>query len=146
MKVILSRDVPRIGRKYEVKDVPDGHALNFLIPRGLAERATTDTLRRLENQKTKHAIEIAATDTAFSEALARAKDAGATVRAEANEEGHLYRAIHADDIVKAFAEKGIELDERAVIIDAPIKHIGPHNITLSSNGREGVVTLLVERA
>jgi large subunit ribosomal protein L9 len=146
MKVILLKDVPRIGRKYEVKDVPDGHALNMLLPRKLAERATPDALRRLEAQKSKHAVEVAESDKAFMAALAKAKDAGATVAAEANEEGHLYRAIHADDIVKAFSEKGIEIDERSVVIEAPIKHIGTHTVKLATGGREGDVSFEVIRA
>lgn len=146
MKVILLRDVPRVGRKYEVKDVPDGYAFNMLLPQKLAERATPETLKRLENQKAKHALEVAETDKAFGEALKKAIDAEATVAAEANEEGHLYRAIHADDIVKAFKEKGIELDERAIMIEAPIKHIGAHTVKLSSGGREGDVTVTVTRA
>ncbi len=146
MKVILLKDVPRIGRKYEVKDVPDGHAFNMLLPRKLAERATPEALRRLETLRSKHATEIAESDAAFKAALDKAKDAGATVSADANEEGHLYRAIHADDIVKAFSEKGIELDERSIVIDTPIKHIGVHAVKLSQGGREGEVTFEVVRA
>jgi large subunit ribosomal protein L9 len=126
MKVILLKDVPRIGRKYEVKDVPDGHALNFLIPRRLGERATPEVLKRLEAQKAKHALEMAATDKAFDDALKNAKDAAPEVSAEANDEGHLYRAVHADDIVAAFKVKGIEVEERAIVIDTPIKSLGAH--------------------
>jgi large subunit ribosomal protein L9 len=146
MKVILLKDVPRIGRKYEVKDVPDGHALNFLLPRRLAERATPDSLKRLESQKAKHALEVAQSEEAFESALTKAKDAHATVTAEANDEGHLYRAVHADDIVEAFKAKGIEVEERAVVIDAPIKALGTHTIKLSSGGREGDVAIEVVRA
>ena len=72
MKVILQKDVPKIGRKYEVKDVPDGYAQNFLLPRKLALRATPDSLRRLEQNKSKHALDLAASATAFKEALASA--------------------------------------------------------------------------
>ena len=46
MKVILLRDVAKIGKRFEVKEVPTGHALNFLIPKKLAEPATTEALRR----------------------------------------------------------------------------------------------------
>jgi large subunit ribosomal protein L9 len=145
MKVILLKDVPRIGRKFEVKDVPDGHALNFLIPRRLAERATADVLKRLDVQKSKHALEVAETEQAFEAALATAKDAGVTVTAEANDEGHLYRAVHADDIVEAFKLKGIEIEERAIVIDTPIKSLGAHHITISANGREGQATIEVVR-
>ncbi len=146
MKVILLRDVPRIGRKYDVKDVPDGHAFNMLLPQKLAERATPDALRRLENQKAKHAVEVAESDSAFAAALKKATEAEAVVTAESNEEGSLYRAVHADDIVKAFAEKGIVLDERSIVIETPIKHIGAHTVKLASGTREGDVAITVARA
>ncbi len=144
--MILLKDVPRIGRKYEVKDVPDGHAQNFLLPRRFAERATPDALKRLESQKAKHALEIAESEKAFTEALKKAAEANATITAEANSEGSLYRAVHQDDVVKAFAEKGITLEERSVIIEEPIKHVGEHTIRLSSAGHEGECTITVVAA
>lgn len=146
MKVILLKDVPRIGRKYDVKDVPDGHALNLLLPRRLAERATQDALARLEKQKAKHALEAAESDNAFREALLKASEAGARIAVEANEEGHLYRALHTDDVAQAFAEKGIELDERSILIETPIKSLGVHTVKLASGDREGDVTVEVVRA
>jgi len=48
MKVILNKDIPKVGKKYEVKNVADGHALNFLIPHGLAVAATAGALKKLE--------------------------------------------------------------------------------------------------
>lgn len=146
MKVILQKDVPRIGRKYDVKDVPDGHALNFLLPRKLAERATPDALRRLEEKKSKHALDVAQSDKAFTEALKQAVEAEATIAAEASDEGGLYRAVKVDEIVKAFAEKGISFEERSIIIDTPLKHIGTHTIKLSSGGREGECTITIVKA
>ncbi len=143
MKVILLKDVPRIGRKYEVKDVPDGHALNFLIPRKLGERATPDSLRRLEVMKGKSAVAHAETEKAFKDAVAKATEANATVSAEANAEGNLYKAVHADDIVEAFKEKGIVLEERSILIDTPIKTVGAHEIKLASGSHEGTVTITV---
>src|SRR5581483_10579434 len=54
MKVILLKDVPNFGRRYEVKNVSDGHALNFLFPRGLAELANDQTLKKVEELKKQH--------------------------------------------------------------------------------------------
>ncbi|MBU6232265.1 50S ribosomal protein L9, partial [Patescibacteria group bacterium] len=51
MKVILIKDVPKLGSRYEVKDVSSGHATNLLIPQGLALAATPDALKRLETQR-----------------------------------------------------------------------------------------------
>ena len=57
MKIILNQDVSKVGKKYEVKNVADGHALNFLIPRGLAVAATVGALKKLEIAKTMVAVE-----------------------------------------------------------------------------------------
>ena len=143
MKVILLKDVPRIGRKFEVKDVPDGHAFNFLIPRKLGERATPDALKRLEVMKAKSAVQHAESEQAFKDAVAKATEVGATVVADANADGGLYKAVHADDIVKAFKEKGIILEERSVLIDVPIKATGSHEVKLASGTHEGSVTITV---
>ena len=51
MKIILLRDVEKLGKKYDVKDVADGHARNFLIPQGLAKPATEVALREIETEK-----------------------------------------------------------------------------------------------
>ena len=57
MKVILNQDIPKVGKKYEVKNVADGHALNFLIPRGLAVAATAGALKKLAIAKTQLVVE-----------------------------------------------------------------------------------------
>lgn len=146
MKVILLKDVPRIGRKFDMKDVPDGHALNFLLPRRLAERATGDALKRLEAQKAKNAVALSESENAFKAAIKKAVDANVEITAEANTEGNLYRAVHADDIVKAFNEKGITIEEDAVLIETPIKTLGAHVIKLASASNEGDCTITVVRA
>lgn len=146
MKVILQKDVPRIGRKYDVKDVPDGHALNFLLPRKLAERATPEALKRLETKKSQHSLEIAESDKTFADALKKAADAEVMIAVEASDEGGLYRAVRIEEIASAFSEKGILFEERSIQIDTPIKHTGTHTIRLASGGREGECVITVVKA
>jgi large subunit ribosomal protein L9 len=146
MKVILLKDVPKIGRKHEVKEVPDGHALNFLLPRGFVERATADALKRLEMDKAKHALKTAESEAAFLHVLKEADAVSVNIFSEANAEGHLYRAVQKDKIVRAFKEKGMILEERSIHLENPIKSLGEHTITLSSQGKEGKVRINVTRA
>ncbi len=58
MKVILLKDIQSVGRKFDVKEVADGHAMNFLFPRKLAEMATDKSLKRIEQMKNQNAADI----------------------------------------------------------------------------------------
>ena len=69
MKVILLKDVAKLGKKYEVKEVPDGHATNFLIPRGLVEIATSGGLKKVELSREKEAQEKKVRDDLLSKNL-----------------------------------------------------------------------------
>ena len=143
MKVILLKDVPRIGKKHQIKDVPDGHAQNFLIPRKLAERATPDAIKRIEAHNAKVVLGRAESDHAFKDALKHASDAAATVRAGANKEGGLYKAITAKEIIAAFKEKGVVFDEHDMHIDTPVKSLGVHTVHVSHGAHTGVLSFTV---
>ncbi len=143
MKVILLKDVPRIGRKNQVMDVPDGHAQNFLIPRKLALRATPDALKRLESQNAKLALGKAESEHAFKDALKHASEAEATVASGANKEGGLYKAVTVKEIIVAFKEKGVVFDEHDMHIETPIKSLGVHTVHLTHGTHTGVVSFTV---
>ena len=143
MKVILLKDIPRIGRKHQVKDVPDGHAQNFLIPRKLAERATPDAIKRIEAHDAKLALGKAESDQAFKDALKHASEAEATVSSGANKEGGLYKAVTVKEIVSAFKEKGVVFDEHDMHIETPIKTLGAHTVGVSHGTYKGVVSFTV---
>ena len=144
MKVILLKDVARIGRKYDVKDVPDGHAQNFLIPRKLAEPATAANLKRIELR----GAHIDAERTSQAEQLHAvrtfAETAPLSITAPANEQGHLFKGLHAADVAAAIsAQTGIVVPESAVSLARPIKETGAHELTLSAGGAEVRVTIEV---
>lgn len=144
MKVILTKDVARVGRKYDVKDVPDGHAINFLIPRKLAERATPDVIARVEKMRASAEAGKAESEAKFKEMIANLGDAGVVLKAEANEQGGLFRAIHASDVLDALTKRGFRVSEEQIIIEEPIKTIGAHTIKLSSGGTESDCKVTVE--
>jgi len=143
MKVILQKDVPRIGKKHQILDVPDGHALNFLIPRKLAERATPEAIKRIEVQSAKLALGRAESEHAFKEALKHASEAAAALTADANKEGGLYKAVTVKEIIAAFKEKGIVFEEHDVHIETSIKTLGTHTVRVSHGTHSGVVSFTV---
>lgn len=130
MKIILRDNVEGLGRRGEIVDVADGYSRNYLIPRGLAMRATrgaerdAEAMRRVEDQRDAQSRDAA---------NALAQRIGATpmvIAARASEEGRLFGSVGISEIVGAAAHAGIEIDRRVVQLDEPIKEIGDHSVTL----------------
>jgi large subunit ribosomal protein L9 len=143
MKVILIKDVARLGRRSEVKDVPSGHALNFLIPRKLAIIATPESMKRLSEQVTKHDEQKQHTEQAFEEGVKRLSVETVKYPTDANEQGHLFKGIHQDDIAAHLSTLGLSITKHHVILAHPIKSLGIHEIPLKFGAKEGVFRLEV---
>lgn len=143
MKVILLQDVARIGRRFDVKDVPRGHALNYLIPRKMAEPATKENLRRVEAMRTTIATNAASRGEAFAEALSKLSGIKVELSAEANKQGHLFSGIKADKIAARLEEKGYAISADEIVLAQPIKETGDHTVTLRSGEMEGTFVLTV---
>jgi large subunit ribosomal protein L9 len=143
MKVILLKDVAKIGRRMEVKEVPSGHALNFLIPRKLAVAATADALRTLDVELKKRSIISDKHDTSFRSALEMLETTPVQLSLPANEQGHLFKGVHAHDIAHALKSYGVEVKESEVLLNSPIKETGEHLVTLRSGDTEGTVKVII---
>lgn len=143
MKVILIKDVARLGRKSEIKDVPSGHAINFLIPRKLAIIATEDSLKRVNEEHKKQAEQKEHNKESFEQAVSILKEKVIVYSASANEQGHLFKGIHVDDIASRLAEDQIAITKQHIILEHPIKELGLHEVELSFGGVKGVCHLEV---
>lgn len=144
MKVILLQDVAKIGHRFEVATVPDGYALNKLIPQKMAQPATPENLKRVQAQAAK-AQEGREHDVAeFTAAIEALKDTQVTVTVEANEEGKMFQALKAQTIIDAVAqEANVTLHEQHIIIATPIKSVGEHTVDLALGDQRGTVSLNV---
>jgi large subunit ribosomal protein L9 len=132
MKVIFLKDVRGTGRTGEIKDVAEGHARNFLIPRGLAEAATPEKQAKLEAQK--QAREAARQRELESQQASAAALRGKTVRfsVRATEKGGLFKQITPLDIAKALkAQHQASIEEEAISLPAPIKTLGSHKASIA---------------
>ena len=145
MKVILTQDVRKIGRKFETKEVADGFARNFLFPKKLAEPATKEAVARLtlarslDDEKTKLAEE------ALMKELDALSKTTITTTGKANEQGSLFAGLHQEEIAKLIAEQTkIEIPATYIVLDKPIKEAGEHAITIRVGGKEATVTLAIE--
>lgn len=143
MKVILLQDVAKIGRRFEIVEVPTGFAQNKLIPQKLATEATPGNVKRVTARNEKLSAQSAADEASFAAVLESLGDSPVTVAAPANEQGHLFEALRTDRIVEAF---GGAIPASAVKIDAPIKTVGSHTVTLAMGNVSKEVTLEVTAA
>ena len=131
MEVIFTQDVPNKARAGEVRRVPDGYARNYLLPKGLAEMATPEVLKRL-HKITAAGDEIRIRETAVMEELASGlDDVTITLTARITPTGRYYGSITSTHIAMELADKlGREVERRWVEIDDPIREPGEYDITL----------------
>jgi len=127
VKVILKADVKGVGKAGSILDVADGHARNYLLPKGLAEEATSGNLQQLEGRR---AAKEKRDDKSRSEAKALASTISAkpvVVRAKGGEHGKLFGAVTTTQIAEAVhAEFGVALDRHKLELAEPIKSAGDH--------------------
>lgn len=148
MKVILLQDVARLGRKFDVKEVPDGHAQNYLIPRRLAEPASAARIAQLERQHASADAERAHLREQIEVFIASVR-AGEplVVSAEANEQGHLFRGVHASDIAQAIEKRAqFALAPNSIVLHQPLKEVGEHIVTLAFGDEHYELPVSVEAA
>ena len=88
-------------------------------------------------------VEKIAAESSFAEAVDVLSDRTITIEVEANEQGHLFKAIKANDIVVAVAEEGITLLPRQIIMEKPLKEVGSHTLNIKSGKHSGAIELNV---
>ena len=130
MKVILMQDVAKIGKRGEIAEVPDGYALNQLIPKRMAEAATASNLKRVEKIQAQSAATNEADAAKFTEAGTALQETTLQIAADANEQEHLFKAVNETEIAEAAEAAGITIDPSLVIIGEPIKALGKHEVKL----------------
>lgn len=130
MKIILQREVDKLGAPGDVVDVADGYARNFLIPRGLAAPASKGAVRHSDRLRQAHQKKVRADLEAAQATAARLTTATLRVPAKAGEDGRLFGSITvqhlAEEIEKAV---GVQIDRRHLVAE-PIRSTGTHEVTV----------------
>ena len=129
MQLVLTEDVPHLGKQGDVVEVKAGYGRNYLLPRGMATVPTEHNLRLLERYKirVRQAREARIADLkALAEQIA--KMAGITIEANANEEGHLYGSVGPAEIAQALRSKNLHVDHTMVRMEGPIKEIAIYDV------------------
>ena len=147
MKIILLQDITKIGKKYEIKNVSDGHALNLLIPQGKAISATPDAIKKIEALKNKIDGERKIQNDLLEKNLDLLASSTLEVKLKANEKGHLFAGIHKKELIELIKkEKGIDIDSDTIILTKPIKEIGEHKIEVRVGDKTSGFILRIEKA
>jgi large subunit ribosomal protein L9 len=145
MKIILIKDVQKVGKKFDIKDISDGYALNFLIPRGLAIVATPQAIAKINLEKEKLSIEGKIQEELLVKNLGTIKGLKLTLKEKANEKGHLFagvtREVLADEILK---NTRLNLDVEFIKLEKPIKEVGEHKVTVEALGKKAEFTVVIE--
>ena len=144
MKVILLEDVRNIGKKYEVKDVSDGHARNFLFPNKLAKPATPDALKEVNRLKFRLGMEEMELKIHLEQLAKRINETSIEFQLKADEFGSVFGSVTKEAILKALREKRLIDGERLDIeLDRPVK-LGTHKIKIDlKKGIEATLSVTV---
>lgn len=131
MRVILQKEVDRLGRPGDLVQVSDGYARNYLIPRGFAAPATKGALRHAERVRAGHEERIRRQRVEAEALAARLAKTPVRISVQAGEDGRLFGQVTAHHIAEALGEQvGERLDHRKVHLDDPIRSVGAHQVRL----------------
>lgn len=130
MKVLLCEDINKLGWFGDIVEVNDGYARNYLLPQGLAKVASEESVRSIAEEKTKRAEQRIQETKRLEDAAKAVEGAEAVVAAKANEQGHLYGSITAEQIAANLREQGYLVANEVVHLPEHIKQVGTHTITL----------------
>lgn len=130
MEVILREDVERLGKSGQVVKIKDGYARNFLIPKGLALKATSDNLKRVEEEKRIKAIRKDREKREAQTLAEKLASISCTISVEVQEDGTLYGSVTGADIANALESDGFKIDKKTVILDEPIRELGIYRVRM----------------
>lgn len=129
MKVILQRSVDKLGSPGDIVEVADGYARNYLVPRGLAVKATRGGMRHIDSLKRAHTVRSSKAKAEAEAVASRLIGAPISVRARVGEEGKLFGSVTAAEIVAEIERHtGIVVDRHDVHLNEPIRSVGTHEV------------------
>ncbi len=130
MKVILQKDIPNLGDAGDIKEVADGYARNYLLPKNLVLLANESSKRAMDHQKKMIKIKK---DKRRKDSEKIAESIGAVeiaIKAQVGEEGKLFGSVTSMDIARELQSKGFAIDKRKIVLENPIKQTGEFEIAV----------------
>lgn len=146
MKVVLLKDVPKVGRRYDIKDVADGYARNFIIKNKLGDMATPKLIAWAEHEKGRLTQEKKIHEDLLAKNLEALKGITITLHGKANDQGHLFAGIHKEQLIPAIKEAtrlDVAIDH--IILEKPIKELGEHEVKIIVQDKKASFKVIVEK-
>lgn len=124
MKLLLQRNIEKLGNIGDIVEVAAGYGRNYLLPQGFAVEVTADNVNRFEGMRRRLIALEQETKEKFQVLAKEIEGASCTVVTNASEEGHLYGSVNARDIAAQFAAEDIEVEPKSIVLPEPIKELG----------------------
>jgi len=140
MELLLRQDVEKLGKRGELVNVAAGYARNYLIPRGLAAKATSENKRQIEAQRQAEERREQAKVQELVNTAKKISSTSVTVAAPASEEGHLFGSVTAEQIAQAFQADGMPIEAKMIQLDSPLRELGVFTITVKITADTKAVT------
>lgn len=141
MKIILLKDVLKIGKKYETKEVADGFAVNSLIPQRLAIPATPEAVKRIAVEIAREQGEKKVQEELLIKSLKAVDGTTITYTGKTNAKGHLFAGLHAKEIADLVGFK-----PEHIVLEKPLKEVGNHSIKIKVADKSATFTLSIVSA
>ena len=147
MRVILRREVKGVGKAGDVKDVADGYALNFLLPRGLAVRASEGALREVERERESVQLRREREGAEMRELAKRIEQTALSFALRSGAQGRVFGSVTNRDVAASLAARGIAVERAQVQLAEPIRSFGTHSVEVRLPGDvRAQLTVTVESA
>lgn len=147
MRIILLQNVEDLGKKWEVKEVADGYARNFLIPRGFAKLATQNEIEEAERRRAEEEKRAKKELEAIEDIVSKLDGYELKISVAVGEEGQLYEGVNAQKISIRLKEEGFDVAPKQIQLKEAIKEPGEFAVTLElDHGLEAEIRVIVEAA
>jgi len=147
MKVILQKDVPSLGDAGDIKEVADGYARNYLIPKKMVIVASEAGSRVIEHQKKIIKLKKEKRRKASEQVASQITGKELHIAVRVGEEDKLFGSVTPIDIAKKLHEEGFEIDKRKILLESPIKELGEYDIAVKlDDGITSGIKVFVEKA
>ena len=145
MKVVLLEDVEKLGKKFEVKEVADGYARNYLIPKGLAKPATKEVLEWAKIQKEIEEKKAEEELKKVQEMASKIDGQEVVIPVKVGEEGQLYESVGIQKIWEELKRLGFGLKKTQIELEKPIKELGEFPVKIKfDHNLEAEIKVIVE--
>ncbi len=146
MRVILLKDVEKVGKKFEVKEVKDGYARNFLIPQGSAKPATEEAIKWLETQKEIEEKKAEEDLKKIQEIASAIDDQEVIIQVKIGEQDQLFESINSQKLSEKLKEAGFNVKKSQIELPDPIKELGefPVKIKFEHNLEAEIKVIVTE--